>query len=213
MSVSKDMNKASSGFTLLEVLVTLSIFSLITLVSMQLLFQVTKTNKVLSFQSDSTQQLILAKQSLKVLFRNIVMDIGEIENSSSKYINNRIQRKNIFIGGNESLEFYSKFSGDMNQIGIYDFKIFIDKELNALQLAWTKPGFAKSNFQTESANTVLIEEVTNLKISYWSKRESEATSKDNTWLDRWNDVSPPDLVRLLLDQNNKRQEIIINIGA
>ncbi|MCX7068193.1 MAG: prepilin-type N-terminal cleavage/methylation domain-containing protein [Methylococcales bacterium] len=193
------MNKSNSGFTLIEVLIAMSLLSIMVV----LLFgslkicadswhkgesKITKVNEVAVVYNFFQQYLAIAKPLVK-----------ESKNTSD------LQASLSFQGKSQSLQFVSSFPASVGRLGLQLFSIELKKEDDEQIIKVTiTPFFSTESNQDQKEEVVLLKKVGDFAFSYFGSDDSGDISS-GSWHDEWLDKNAlPRLVKITIKQDNEK---------
>ncbi|WP_315722114.1 MULTISPECIES: prepilin-type N-terminal cleavage/methylation domain-containing protein [unclassified Bradyrhizobium] len=177
------MDDRDAGFTLVEVLVALALFSLLAV----LLFDSVKFGvqawRSGSARAESFQRELVAQDVLRRLIGNLYpMMLGE----------GAAQRRIDVDGQAESLEFLSDAPAVSGGAGRFRFKLFADRRRDGGDLVLqSRPELA---VKPDTERTLLVSDIDRIELSYAARATGDASP---AWSTSWKDQSEaPGLIRL-----------------
>ncbi len=177
------MDDRDAGFTLVEVLVALALFSLLAVLLFDNLKFGVQAWRSGSARAESFQRELAAQDVLRRLIGNLYpMMLGE----------GAAQRRIDIDGQAESLEFLSDAPAVSGGAGRFRFKLFADRRRDGVDLVLqSRPELA---VKQDTERTLLVSDIDRIELSYAARATGDANA---AWTTSWKDQSEaPGLIRL-----------------
>ena len=178
-----------SGFTLIEVLIAITLFSLITVLLASSFHLVDKSRTASLAKVDEMETVRQAQQ----LFKQY------LETAQPVWLQRDSERRLLFSGTAHELTFVSVMPAYLGDAGLYEIRLQVTGEASNKKLKFDRQLLHPDLFDTadeqQQADTVLLEHH-ELKFSYFG-RTDENEAKD--WHEEWPSIDHlPDLVQLMI---------------
>ncbi|WP_316237222.1 prepilin-type N-terminal cleavage/methylation domain-containing protein [Bradyrhizobium sp. SZCCHNR1015] len=177
------MDDRDAGFTLVEVLVALALFSLLAVLLFDNLKFGVQAWRSGSARAESFQRELAAQDVLRRLIGSLYpMMLGE----------GAAQRRIDIDGQAESLEFLSDAPAVSGGAGRFRFKLFADRRRDGVDLVLqSRPELA---VKQDTERTLLVSDIDRIELSYAARATGDANA---AWSTSWKDQSEaPGLIRL-----------------
>ncbi|WP_246741634.1 prepilin-type N-terminal cleavage/methylation domain-containing protein [Bradyrhizobium aeschynomenes] len=177
------MDDRDAGFTLVEVLVALALFSLLAVLLFDNLKFGVQAWRSGSARAESFQRELAAQDVLRRLIGNLYpMMLGE----------GAAQRRIDIDGQAESLEFLSDAPAVFGGAGRFRFKLLADRRRDGVDLVLqSRPELA---VKQDTERTLLVSDIDRIELSYAARATGDANA---AWSTSWQDQSEaPGLIRL-----------------
>jgi general secretion pathway protein J len=184
-----DIDYADAGFTLVEMLVALTLFSVLAIALFDNVSGGLKVFQIGSTRADHTERSLVAQN----LLRRMIRDTYPL------FLQNDKNYAHVdFVGTKESITFLGNAPLVIGRGGRYRFNLFLDRHGGQTDLVLTSvPELEARDDKKVLVKTLLIDDIAGLSLSYFG---ATTAGRNARWRDQWVEESElPKLVRIRLE--------------
>lgn len=189
-------NKLSHGFTLIEVLIAMSLLSIMVV----LLFG---SLKICADSWTKGENKIAQVNEIAVAYNFFQQHLAVAKPLLKNFKPTDLQATLAFQGKNQSLQFASAFPASVGRLGLQLFSIKLAKEDEEQVIKVTiTPLLATEDSQEQKEEVVLLRGVSDFSITYFGSDDGGDMSS-GSWHDEWLEKNTqPRLVKIIIQLNN-----------